>query len=171
MHPGVSGFDLTKGESPPLGRYPVIGDGSQAVHSSLSDPMKTRSGSAVVVAELAKEMRFTDVDGERPPSIRSLKFLLPNFVFPQIEKDIQKPIPAWFKTMFQMSLFRGLYSLKGHHLQSRPDINRSSAGFAVRVREAHDDFEPSHVPLHLLFTCKYFINKIIPALNSRSTCR
>jgi dehydrogenase/reductase SDR family protein 1 len=59
--------------------------------------MKTRSGSAVVVAELAKEMRFTDVDGERPPSIRSLKFLLPNFVFPQIEKDIQKPIPAWFK--------------------------------------------------------------------------
>jgi dehydrogenase/reductase SDR family member 1 len=50
-----------------------------------------------VVAELAKEFGFTDIDGSQPPSIRSLKYLLPNFVFPQIEKEAGKPIPRWVK--------------------------------------------------------------------------
>ena len=43
-------------------------------------------GIVEVVAELAKESAAED-DGSVPPSIRSLRYLLPNFVFPAIEKD------------------------------------------------------------------------------------
>ena len=39
------------------------------------------------MAELAKQLGFTDADGRQPDSIRSLRFILPNFVFPQIEKE------------------------------------------------------------------------------------
>jgi len=48
-----------------------------------------------VVAELARELDFTDVDGRQPPSIRSLAFILPEFVFPQIEAESGKPLPLW----------------------------------------------------------------------------
>lgn len=61
------------------------------------DAMMARSGKVEVVAELAKEFGFTDVDGSTPPSIRSLKYLLPNFVFPQAEKESGKPVPDWIK--------------------------------------------------------------------------
>lgn len=37
-----------------------------------------------MVAELAKEYGFEDVSGERPPSIRSLRFLLPVYLFPKL---------------------------------------------------------------------------------------
>ena len=58
-----------------------------------------RSGNVEVVAELAKEFGFTEADGSQPPSIRSLKYLLPNFVFPAIEKDLEdgQEIPSWIK--------------------------------------------------------------------------
>ena len=59
--------------------------------------MMARSGNVEVVAELAKEMDFTDIDGTRPASIRSLQYLLPNFVFPQVEKEAGKPVPDWMK--------------------------------------------------------------------------
>lgn len=59
------------------------------------DVMQARSGSVQVVAELGKELGFTDVDGAQPPSIRSLKFILPNFVFPDIEAQFRGPLPAW----------------------------------------------------------------------------
>ena len=45
--------------------------------------LMARSGNVEVVAELAKELDFRDTDGRRPASIRSLQYLLPNFVFPQ----------------------------------------------------------------------------------------
>mmetsp|Transcript_27889 Transcript_27889/g.81920 ORF Transcript_27889/g.81920 Transcript_27889/m.81920 type:complete len:470 (-) Transcript_27889:199-1608(-) len=69
----------------------------RAVATLLSDPsrMTERSGKVAVVAELAKELGFTDVDGSTPPSIRSLKFILPGFVFPQIEKESGKPLPSF----------------------------------------------------------------------------
>ena len=69
--------------------------------------MKARSGSVQVVAELARELSFKDpqppqttaataattpstaVATNPPPSIRSLRFLLPNFVFPQIEAEMR----------------------------------------------------------------------------------
>lgn len=36
------------------------------------------------MAELAKEYGFEDVGGECPPSIRSLRFLLPTYLFPKV---------------------------------------------------------------------------------------
>lgn len=56
-----------------------------------------RSGNVEVVAELANEFGFTDIDGTQPSSIRSLRYLLPNFVFPRIEKEAGKPLPQWLK--------------------------------------------------------------------------
>jgi dehydrogenase/reductase SDR family protein 1 len=83
------GLDLSKGETPHFT--------GRAVAQLLGNAelMKERSGKVVVVAELAKQVGFTDLDGTIPPSIRSLKFLLPNFVFPQIEKESGKPVPSW----------------------------------------------------------------------------
>ena len=46
-----------------------------------------RSGNVEVVAELAAEFDFSEDDGSRPASIRSLQYLLPNFVFPQVEAE------------------------------------------------------------------------------------
>ena len=59
--------------------------------------MMARSGNVEVVAELAKEFSFTDVDGTSPSSIRSLRYLLPNFVFPQIEAESGSPVPDIIK--------------------------------------------------------------------------
>jgi len=60
---------------------------------------QARSGQVVVAAELADDKGYTDVDGTTPPSIRNLRFLLPSFVFPQIEKESQgkATVPAWIK--------------------------------------------------------------------------
>jgi len=56
------------------------------------------SGKVGVVAELAKFVGFVDEDGRRPPSIRSLRYLLPSFVFPKIEKEINGgKIPDFIK--------------------------------------------------------------------------
>lgn len=83
------GLDLSMGESPQFT--------GRAVASLLAESALTeeRSGDVVVVAELAKELGFTDIDGRMPPSIRNLKFILPNFVFPQIEKQSGTPLPGW----------------------------------------------------------------------------
>lgn len=99
------GLDLSKGETP-------IFSGRAVVKLTELDhgQMMNRSGNVEVVAELAKEFGFTDVDGSTPPSIRSLKYLLPNFVFPSIEKEAGKPVPQWIKqnvpdTMLPWSVF------------------------------------------------------------------
>ena len=59
--------------------------------------MERYTGKVAVVAELAEELDFAEEDGSRPPSIRSLKYLAPNFIFPQIEKEAGEPLPAWIK--------------------------------------------------------------------------
>lgn len=88
------GLDLSLGESPAFSGRAVV-----ELAALPKDVMMERSGNIEVVAELAKEFDFTDVDGNIPPSIRSLKYLLPNFVFPLIEKEMEegKEIPAWVK--------------------------------------------------------------------------
>jgi len=97
------GFDLSKGESPRFSGRAVVAllgglPSSSGDKAQLPRPMEGRSGNVVVVSELAKELGFTDIDGKRPPSIRSLQFILPNFVFPQIEKESPgKPLPLWIK--------------------------------------------------------------------------
>jgi dehydrogenase/reductase SDR family protein 1 len=83
------GLDLSAGETPQFA--------GRAVSILLANDAwrKERTGKVVVVAELAKELGFTDLDGRIPPSIRSLKFILPNFVFPQIEKESGSRLPSW----------------------------------------------------------------------------
>ena len=83
------GLDLSLGESPQFtGR-------ALTTLLSNSELAEKRSGDVVVVAELAKELGFTDINGTMPPSIRNLKFILPSFVFPQIEKQTGAPLPGW----------------------------------------------------------------------------
>lgn len=84
------GFDLAQGETP---RFSGAAVTRLATSPTIMEP---RSGSVQVVAELAKELGFTDENGNSPPSIRSLRFLLPNYVFPSIEKE-SGPVPSWIK--------------------------------------------------------------------------
>lgn len=83
------GLDLSMGESPQFTGRALV---SLLAKSELTEK---RSGDVVVVAELAKELGFTDIDGKIPQSIRNLKFILPAFVFPQIEKQSGSPLPSW----------------------------------------------------------------------------
>ncbi|KAJ8609841.1 hypothetical protein CTAYLR_008132 [Chrysophaeum taylorii] len=69
------GLDLESGETP--------GFTGRALVKLLEQPpeiRRARSGTVQVVAELARELDFEDDGGRRPPSIRSLRFLVPNFV-------------------------------------------------------------------------------------------
>ena len=89
------GLDLSVGETPSFSGKAVV-----QLASLSKDKMMKRSGQVEVVAELAKEFDFYDNDdnNHRPSSIRSLKYLLPNFVFPTIEKENGgTPIPNWIK--------------------------------------------------------------------------
>jgi dehydrogenase/reductase SDR family protein 1 len=89
------GLDLSIGETPSFSGKAVV-----QLASLSKDKMMKRSGQIEVVAELATEFDFydNDIDKHRPSSIRSLKYLLPNFVFPTIEKQNGgKPIPNWIK--------------------------------------------------------------------------
>jgi dehydrogenase/reductase SDR family member 1 len=54
-------------------------------------------GTYQVVAELATEYGFTDVDGSQPPSIRSLRFLLYNYAWDEAQRAKWSPswIPDW----------------------------------------------------------------------------
>jgi dehydrogenase/reductase SDR family protein 1 len=57
------GFDPTDGESPQLS--------GRAVAALAADPRRLeKTGKAQVVAELAREYGFTDLDGRQPPSLR-----------------------------------------------------------------------------------------------------
>ena len=100
------GLDLSVGETPRLSGKAVA-----ALLKLEPDALLERSGSVQVVAELAEELGFTDENGATPPSIRSLGYLLPNFVFPDIEKRTGKPLPAWVrdnvptKTLLPWSIF------------------------------------------------------------------
>ena len=84
------GLDLSSGESPSFSGTAVA-----RLASLDRDAMMARSGNVEVVAELADEFDFDDIDGSRPPSIRSLQYLLPNYVFPQIENESGRPLPSW----------------------------------------------------------------------------
>jgi len=93
------GLDLDKGESPAFT--------GRALAELMKRPRyrKDHSGSVQVVAELAAKFDFDDPDPafyRRPPSIRSLKFLVPNFLLTddKIQQDftpLQRPIVTWLR--------------------------------------------------------------------------
>jgi dehydrogenase/reductase SDR family protein 1 len=79
------GIPLENAESP--------GFTGKAIVSVATDPDNMRmTGSYQVVAELAEDYGFTDVNGRRPPSIRSLRFLLPSYAF---DENLRKTVPTW----------------------------------------------------------------------------
>lgn len=66
--------------------------GRAVVNIALDDKnLIAKSGTYQVVAELAQEYGFTDVDGTIPPSIRSLRFLVPTY---GLNAEQRKQIPA-----------------------------------------------------------------------------
>jgi dehydrogenase/reductase SDR family protein 1 len=79
------GIPLENAETP---RF--TGRGVIAVATDQDDDM-TKTGTFQVIAELAKEYGFTDEDGKQPPSIRSLRFLLPAYGF---DEETRKKVPA-----------------------------------------------------------------------------
>ncbi|KAJ1616706.1 hypothetical protein T492DRAFT_1104877 [Pavlovales sp. CCMP2436] len=87
------GMDLTSGETPAFSGKAVV-----AIASSSPEYLRRISGSVQVVAELATELGFADEGGRIPASIRSLKFLLPNYVFPEMRKG-GLPIPTFLDTL------------------------------------------------------------------------
>ncbi|KAI2491206.1 enoyl-(acyl carrier protein) reductase [Fragilaria crotonensis] len=65
----------------------------RAIVAVATDPNNTaKSGTFQVVAELAQEYKFTDIDGSTPPSIRSLKFLLPAY---GMTAEQRRKVPPW----------------------------------------------------------------------------
>jgi dehydrogenase/reductase SDR family member 1 len=79
------GLDLENSETPEFT--------GRAIIAVATDPDNSvKSGTCQVVAELAQEYKFTDVDGTTPPSIRSLKFLLPAY---GMTLEQRKQVPPW----------------------------------------------------------------------------
>lgn len=69
-----------------------------AVRALALDPNNmSKTGTCQVVAELAQEYGFFERDGGRPPSIRSLRFLLPTYAFDSTMRSLipAKLIPDW----------------------------------------------------------------------------
>lgn len=65
----------------------------RAVAALAADPDNmSKTGTHQVVAELAQEYGFTDVSGRTPPSIRSLRFLLPGYAF---DAETRERVPEW----------------------------------------------------------------------------
>ncbi|CAM9197399.1 unnamed protein product [Pylaiella littoralis] len=80
----------------------------RAVAALASDPgILSKTGKVQVVAELAKEYGFTDIGGDSPPSIRSLRFLLPTYLFPKLlPKGVEvatSSVPDWLIPMSIMA--------------------------------------------------------------------
>lgn len=79
------GIPLENAESPGLT--------GKAIVALASDPNnQKKSGSYQVVAELAQEYGFTEDDGHTPPSIRSLRFLLPSYAMDEVTRN---RVPSW----------------------------------------------------------------------------
>ena len=79
------GLDLENSETPEFT--------GRAIVAVATDPNNSaKSGTSQVVAELAQEYQFTDINGSTPPSIRSLKFLLPAY---GMTEEQRSKVPAW----------------------------------------------------------------------------
>ena len=90
------GIPIENAETPRFtGRAIVAVATDPTISTELSNPQSQspkKSGSFQVVAELAQEYGFTDENGKQPPSIRSLKFLLPAY---GMDKETRDKVPSW----------------------------------------------------------------------------
>ena len=77
------GIPLDHAESPEF-------TGRAIVAVATDETNKIKSGTTQVVAELASEYKFTDTNGRTPPSIRSLRFLLPAY---GMDKETRSKVP------------------------------------------------------------------------------
>lgn len=91
------GIPLENAESPGF-------TGKAIIAVATDDGNMAKTGTFQVVAELASEYKFTEDDGSRPPSIRSLKFLLPAYGFDEETRKKLNPnlIPDWKLPFFIM---------------------------------------------------------------------
>ena len=92
------GIPLDNAESPQFTGRAIV-----AVATDPNNAKKT--GTTQVVAELAQEYGFCDIDGKTPPSIRSLKFLLPAYAMNEEQRKAIDPswIPDWKLPFWIMS--------------------------------------------------------------------
>jgi dehydrogenase/reductase SDR family protein 1 len=91
------GLDLTNAESPEFTGRAIVAVATDP------DSKEQKSGTYQVVAELAQEYQFTDIDGATtPPSIRSLKFLLPAY---GMTADQREQVPSWVIPDWKLPFF------------------------------------------------------------------
>ncbi len=57
--------------------------------------IRKNNGEILVVAECAKKMNITDINGNIPPSIRSARFLIPGVLLGKYKKDIPENVSQW----------------------------------------------------------------------------
>lgn len=102
----VDSGDWAKEVGIPLENAESPGYSGKAIVAVATDPdnMK-KTGTFQVVAELASEYNFTEEDGSTPPSIRSLRFLLPAYGFDEETRAKVDPnlIPDWKLPFFIMA--------------------------------------------------------------------
>jgi len=79
------GIPLDNAESPEYTGKAICG-------VALDPDNMSKTGTYQVVAELAREYGFSEEDGSQPPSIRSLRFLLPAYAF---DSETRNKIPSW----------------------------------------------------------------------------
>ena len=93
------GLPVENAETP---RY--TGRGVIAVATDQDDGTDSmaKTGTFQVIAELAKEYGFTDENGRQPPSIRSLKFLLPAY---GLDEETREKVPDWLIPDWKLPFF------------------------------------------------------------------
>ena len=83
---------------------------SGRVIASLYNDINRKNGKVTVIAEAAKDYGIVDVNGKIPPSIRSIRFLIPSLIYgkvenpPMILKKLLDLVPDY---LLPMSLMEG----------------------------------------------------------------
>jgi Dehydrogenases with different specificities (related to short-chain alcohol dehydrogenases) len=92
------GLPLDQAETPNYTGKAIVSVATDAANMS-------KTGTVQVVAELAQEYGFTEEDGRQPPSIRSLRFLLPAYGMDEATREKIKVewIPDWKLPFFVMA--------------------------------------------------------------------
>mmetsp|Transcript_1109 Transcript_1109/g.2000 ORF Transcript_1109/g.2000 Transcript_1109/m.2000 type:complete len:494 (+) Transcript_1109:18-1499(+) len=119
----VSSGEWEKNVGIPLDNAETPGYTGKAIISVATDATNmSKTGKVQVVSELAQEYGFTEEDGRQPPSIRSLRFLLPAYGFDDATREKVKVdwIPDWKIPFFVMA--QGKPPSKSSSLSSSSDV-------------------------------------------------